>query len=566
MTEDTNGAHTIVKFISSLGGPVYAAEEVAWASSVPQGKALLEWLASQVRHHAIATHIEGGGDDVVEYRASLDPIALHERELRELFSATTSEQSTRVRSNNAAGYISPSILSTRSSLMEKESELLEDETRLLKHRLKSSKVAAKDLTQAIKALQIEVETVGKEIQQQDARLNELCINADTVVSRSARTAERLLELTKEDGPADGSAEQSRTSPVRDSLVDISSLHGSVASAAASRLAAVDEAAASLPTPTEVKQEVARLQASLENSRGRQNHVNAYPDSRSMSTDAYCAELDRISHLLESVSDTENKQRLLNDLVVGERSELKVDDDCVDIVEEVARAWSLDQAAILEAREKIVDEAIKRFTEDLLPPLGVLHRALAARSEYNLEAEALVSVLIEELEEVADDVAAVKQHMARASASAEAADAREKHAHALLEEELTELLKRTQGSRPPDARPLVLLEREDVTMELKAVRERAQAADEGQTRWTSTLAPKLAELSSTHADLLAVVYENAPVNTSPPFGLPTDARAVVASIKETAIRLDAMLQRLQKDSQLGDRDKRKLTAFVEKWAR
>ncbi|KAH9920921.1 uncharacterized protein B0H18DRAFT_880598 [Fomitopsis serialis] len=537
MTEPLDIADTFVQCISTLGGPTYAAEDVAWASSVPQGKILFEWLASQVQCGSAPSDVPQSGGEIY-YQSGLDPIALHEQEVRDI----------------------------RSDSMDQESELLESEARLLRHRSKSSKIAAKNLAQTGKTLQLDVEAIGREILQQDAKVSELCISTDTIVSRSARTASRLLDSTGAERSNTGKANQPGAPSMPGSLANISRLHESIASIASRQLRTVDEATTSLPTPTEVKQETARLHASLEALQGRRGRTNGTPG---MSTDAYCAELDRISHLLESSSDEESKQNIINELVADTPPAHGFGNADVDVREEVLRAWHLDQAAILEAREHIIDETTKRLAEDLFPPLGALHRALAARGACTLEAEALVSVLLEELEEITDDVEVVnvKQQTAQACASADAdGDARKKRGHALLEEELTELLKRTQGLRPRDAGPLVLLERDDIVKELDAVCERARVADEDEAAWCSKLASALAELSASHADLLSVVYDNAPVNTSPPFGLPPDVHAVEESTKQTTEHLNSMVKRLRKETQLSDRDKRKLTAFVEKWTR
>lgn len=162
-----------------------------------------------------------------------------------------------------------------------------------------------------------------------------------------------------------------------------------------------------------------------------------------------------------------------------------------------------------------------------------------------------------------------------------------------------------GLRPRDAGPLVLLEREDIVKELEAVRERAEGADRAEQAWASNLVPNLAQLyvyvpeiprqldgllmphcsSDGHAELLSLVYESAPVNTSPPFGPPSEARTLQGSVKEATEHLNAEVQRLEKvgcfsshvysahalppslqETQVNERDKRKLTAFVEKWAR
>lgn len=87
-----------------------------------------------------------------------------------------------------------------------------------------------------------------------------------------------------------------------------------------------------------------------------------------------------------------------------------------------------------------------LTEGLLPQLSALRAELAARTAHAVEQEALVSALIEELEEIADDVAGVnvkQAYLAGAHPGADG-DAPKKRAHEMLEDGLTELLKRTQG--------------------------------------------------------------------------------------------------------------------------
>lgn len=204
----------------------------------------------------------------------------------------------------------------------------------------------------------------------------------------------------------------------------------------------------------------------------------------------------------------------------------------------------------------------------------------------VEQEALVSALIEELEEIADDVAAVNvKHTNLAGARTGAdGDAPKRPAREMLEDQLTELLKRTQGKlttpgcwrrlllsnvecvelRPRDAGPFVLLGREDTVKELDAVRERVKAGDRAAEAWAANLVPTLSQLcvpeslrrhgsliphrsSDEHAELLSLVYENAPVNTSPPFGPSSEARTLQGSLKEATQRLSTKVQGLEKAS-------------------
>ncbi|EPT00401.1 hypothetical protein FOMPIDRAFT_1122783 [Fomitopsis schrenkii] len=529
--DNSQNANMLAKSINALGGPDHATEDFAWASSMPQGRSLLEWLSSQIQCQNLV--LKGKGpDEAIAYQASLQPIALHDQEL----------------------------LDADSRFCQEESELLEKETRLLKHRLNRSKISARDLAQTNKTLQSEVEVVEREVRLQDAKLSELCINVDNAVTRSARTAENLLQSSE--------TEQSHTSSTRATLATLVRLHDSIVSGAARGLASVDEAIISLPSPAEVHQEAARLLDSLMAVRRQRSRANGIREPTEISIDAYSTHLDKISAALEATVDEKTNRGIIDKFLQEEESSASGYQTDVDVKEEVARAWCIDQQAILHARETVADQTAGVLTEGLLPQLSALRAELAARTAHAVEQEALVSALIEELEEIADDVAGVnvkQAYLAGAHPGADG-DAPKKRAHEMLEDGLTELLKRTQGLRPRDAGPLVLLEREDIVKELEAVRERAEGADRAEQAWASNLVPNLAQLSDGHAELLSLVYESAPVNTSPPFGPPSEARTLQGSVKEATEHLNAEVQRLEKETQVNERDKRKLTAFVEKWAR
>ena len=81
--DDRDYTKTLIGIIDSLGGPRYAAEDLAWASSMPQGKRLLEWLSAQVPREDAGLNAPQLDEEVV-YQAAVQPIALHEQELLEL--------------------------------------------------------------------------------------------------------------------------------------------------------------------------------------------------------------------------------------------------------------------------------------------------------------------------------------------------------------------------------------------------------------------------------------------------------------------------------------------------
>ena len=105
----------------------------------------------------------------------------------------------------------------------------------------------------------------------------------------------------------------------------------------------------------MQQEAARLHESLHSSRDKRNRARAPSDSTESSSDAYIAHLDEIATLLEAAPDEKTKRDIIDKLLREERSSASRDEVGVDIKDEVARAWSLDQHAILHAREKVTDE-------------------------------------------------------------------------------------------------------------------------------------------------------------------------------------------------------------------
>lgn len=81
--DNSQNANMLAKSINALGGPDHATEDFAWASSMPQGRSLLEWLSSQIQCQNLV--LKGKGpDEAIAYQASLQPIALHDQELLEL--------------------------------------------------------------------------------------------------------------------------------------------------------------------------------------------------------------------------------------------------------------------------------------------------------------------------------------------------------------------------------------------------------------------------------------------------------------------------------------------------
>lgn len=133
------------------------------------------------------------------------------------------------------------------------------------------------------------------------------------------------------------------------------LHGRIASDTSRQFASVDEAVASLPTSAEVHQEAARLHALLESAHSKRSRADRIPDSAGISMDAYNAHMDEISTLLEAAPDEKAKRDIVDKLLQEEQSSASRANVDVDVRAEVARAWSMDQHAILHAREQATDQ-------------------------------------------------------------------------------------------------------------------------------------------------------------------------------------------------------------------
>ena len=80
----------VLELVSHLGGPRILPEEIEWATDIPAGKQLLEWLASQLSDPPVTDRVAGpsgdsnhtGLDSNLALQASLSPIALYSDEVK----------------------------------------------------------------------------------------------------------------------------------------------------------------------------------------------------------------------------------------------------------------------------------------------------------------------------------------------------------------------------------------------------------------------------------------------------------------------------------------------------
>jgi len=343
------------------------------------------------------------------------------------------------------------------------------------------------------------------------------------------------------------------------------LRSSVVVSAGRQLEAVDQVRRSQPTVAEVKQEATRLYDQCRHPGVSRNPLKGAID---LSTKAYNSELDKLSQQLELFPDRESRRALLErtiaDVDSGNVHENygQVNDE-VNVESELKQAWHLDQMTLLNAREIVIDKVTDTLSR-LASSLSTLERGLSVSSKHVHEAEALVSALIEEIEEAVNDTGVARaSHSRLTNVPSGIVNNKE---HELLQAELTEMLKRKQDMRSPDARPLILLDREDVLAELGSLHKRLQEAETSESNWSTRVSSKLSALTKGHASLISAIYANSPMNTSPPFSQSADLQALEKGVAQKVEHLRASVTNLEKQAQLSDRDRRQMTAFVEKWAR
>ncbi|KAJ7642915.1 hypothetical protein B0H17DRAFT_1216283 [Mycena rosella] len=502
-------SETVTDIVSLLGGPQFNAEDIDWASDLPPGRRLLEWLVSQVQ-------ADDGTDMSDSLRAGLHAISLEDAELKMLRAtrkATTSTVVTQLQSN--VEYIPPWRLRAKEEYMGAEAALLETETVVLKARLHQTKVASQSLSHAIKFIASEIENTEKDILAAENNLAELSLKADAAI---------LVSVTSSLGLLDEVVPNCESSPT-ESLSVASSIRTAVSDRFESQMRAIDAAESRLPAPSKLRAECARLDTALNTPRASGESLFAATSNAAFNRE--------VARLCETLEDPGTGAEALA-AVLSRDSERSKRSSAIDVHAELQCAWALDQAAILDAREGALDKAIVAFSDTLLPPLTALHDDLAATNSAMREAQALAGALAGEIQDIVQDLRAAQEPTGVSGAAEDDA----------LQAGLTSLLKQLKDLRPRNAPPLVLLTQEDILGELRSVYEREAASRCQEEAWTTDLLPALRSLEAAHAPLLNVAYAHSPMNTSPPFALPADVQSVQTDAKTKADDLGDAIAQLQ----------------------
>ncbi|KAJ7496740.1 hypothetical protein FB451DRAFT_1386108 [Mycena latifolia] len=513
----------VTAIVTSLGGPKLNAEDIDWASDLPVGRRLLEWLASQAQLEQLADDGTGVSESL---KAALQAISVEDDELKMLRAtrkAAAARPGTQLEPNATSAYISPWRIREKEEYMRTEAGRLETETEVLKARLHQSKMASQSLSQAIKCIASEIEKMDSDILATEERLSELSLKADAAIFASINSGLGLLD---EVVPTNGSVQDE--SPHAKSLLTASSTSAAISNHFDSQMRVIKGTASRLPTPSVLQTECVRLDTALNRPRAAGKSLLA------TATDAaFNREVARLCDILE---DPDNDADPLA-AVLAEDFEQPARPPAIDVKGELEHAWALDQAAILEARGSALDEAIAAFSDTLLPPLTALHDDLAATNSRVREAQALVGALGEEIQDIVEDLRVAQEPLGNTDVPGAVEDAG-------LQAGLANLLKQLKDLRPPDAPPLVLLTREDILNELRSVYEREEVSRRQEEVWTADLLPALRNLEAGHAPQLNVAYAHSPMNTSPPFALPADVQAVQADAKLKADDLGDAIAKLQ----------------------
>ncbi|KII95571.1 hypothetical protein PLICRDRAFT_34473 [Plicaturopsis crispa FD-325 SS-3] len=511
---DNDATKTLALASKHLVGPRLSPSDIAWATDIPVGKALIEWLACQVAIYE--------PDASTSTRTSLEHISLEREELeilKRLQALGLVNDVPAARDDYTpvvppAAYVLPSQLRSQAAYMDNESELLEAEVASLKHRLTVTRTIGQQTAQTVKALREAVADADSSIAANEERLGALSIRADTSIVNSTNAAAVLLGTvaTKFTGEKNPKAMLSALSSARTQVIEHyqDSIH------------AATVACASLPSVDVVRCEGLRLA----------DAIVASPQYR---------------HLY-NMSQRLDHGEPIRDILVNEDAETS--HLSRDSVYELERAWSLDQAEVMSAQSHALDAAIATFRDTLLSPLKHLHDRLSARDAHDREAEALVGALLEEVGDVTDDVREARRYAEYFRAGNAG----------ISENVVSDALKHVKDLRPTDAPPLILLDRADILAELRRV-DRDRISAETEESWVKCLPHELSSLSHADSQLFSVVYEHSPLNTSPPFLPPPSA----ADGEAAANHIHHEIARLQKEraDALSARTMRKLGAFVEK---
>ncbi|THH21859.1 hypothetical protein EUX98_g8259 [Antrodiella citrinella] len=457
----STNAEKFCAITKSLGGPDIAPADIEWANDIPAGRDLLKWIADQLYD----TDVSATDSPFIP---ALHSIALEHEEVKLYEEAVEDDGITGVDEAPVNLFKVPSVQKASNERTLQELALLEGETARLKSRLQQMKTASRHLLQTRHTLQAAVKESANSIRTHQESLDNLAVKADASISKAVSEAHSLLDKTMRDSES--------LDTYRTSLAILEDKRNAIISAAKDRLRSIDEVQHSLPDTSYVNDESARLSKAL-----KDLDFNARRDD--LIELAVEEDLLAICEKLETSGDGTTLDDILGDMthdLDDEASIFKTE----DIGPALEKAWRSDQLALLAAREKVLDEAQAAFGGQIHEQLTQLQKHLSSVANSNFEAEALVSALLEEIEDAISDAEDAKTSFANHSSNAKDVE-RDPHIN-----KLRAVLKDLREYRPSDAPPLILLEDADLDAELASTSRRLIEAQAVEEEWLRSLTSQL----------------------------------------------------------------------------
>ncbi|KAI0369026.1 hypothetical protein BV20DRAFT_1082019 [Pilatotrama ljubarskyi] len=547
----------VIRILRHLGGPDCSEDDIRWAQDIPAGKEILEWLAAQVTtaqlnvwssesvNGRLGRH-ERSQDEL--YLTILDPIALYKEESNVLQQISRNGVGIHSRppvEDVHLSYKLPSLLRTRAEALEHEADALELRTERLRHRLGPTKSVEEDLKQAITAVRKQTQESDQATKETEERLTDLSNRSDGSVAQCARQSLQLLEGAQQ--------RDDKLTALKLELASLDRARLAIAEAVGHLYQTLNEGYRSLPTRGELQRNACAVHFHW-----KTNPVES-AEAANLISASYVEQLDNITRQFAEPTPkgSDEAEKVLRRLDISDTPEEDAFLQIVpDVKRELERAGRWDRFLLLQMQERELDNSTRCLEDQVFPRMQRAYDVLHERSAIAAETEAVISALIEELEDANDTVEITKDSHPSLSAP-QRAEAPED----VLEAAITQLLK----CRSRADRPTVLLDRSDVEAELQSLAGRAAASRSAEDQWAAGVEDHLAKLNISRMSLLSAAYQNSPVNTSAPFAPPRKEEEIGHDARRKAGELTHAAARLQKDSELSSRDKRKLASFIEKWA-
>ncbi|KIK69023.1 hypothetical protein GYMLUDRAFT_236888 [Collybiopsis luxurians FD-317 M1] len=531
---DAQNCQKLCNIISYLGGPSYSPDELEWATRIPAGKNLIGWLADQLPSDG----------DIAFQRAALSRIALHVEEVKLLRQSENNHpKSDKV---NVSAYIPPNRQSSRNTLVDNSSYTLEQEIELLQHRLKQTKILSQHLQKTAQTVKAESERVEGKIDEKQQDLEQLSLQADSVVPVTESL--RVLQCLQENLDLTFSTTL---------LTNCLRARTQITQNVTQQLESIDLWASQLPNVEELESEALRFQRIL-----GLHETSASSISSEAEESAY---LDYLRQLMASLEAVKGNDGEIYDLLQQLGSETdRSSRKPLDIGNELELAWNLDQSTILEARASVLEQAASQFQQIILPSLQSLHTFVTNQQSLLRETLVILGAFSEEMNEITHELTTLK---GLADLSTELSAKLDNFSGlSTLESRLKTLLKDMQNLRPADLSPLVLLDEEDVLSELKALKQKEKSLNALEEEQCESLPMALNMLMASHEPSLHATYAHSAVRTSKPYELSPSVSILQHDAKVKSASLTAGVQRLQADLKILDdsRTQRKLKSFVERW--